>query len=149
MNARDLAALKLLAQIQRLTAAGDETAARLTIRNAAGEWIGDVPLSARAVEALTDGTMSVCDHAEIPAAAEFYGFHTTADLDTTHALAAEVTAGAEPGTILDPVLVADIEDHFDSISPESYMDDVIAADSPEAAMAAFDQLVTGEWDGQL
>ncbi|MFJ3699524.1 hypothetical protein ACIPW9_36270 [Streptomyces sp. NPDC090052] len=48
-----------------------------------------------------------------------------------------------------PLLIAEIEDLFSDIDPQSYLGDVIAADCPEAAAAALEQLVTGEWDGEL
>ena len=59
-----------------------------------------------------------------------------------------MTAADEPFEV-DPLTIADIEDLFDAIDLVSYLDDIIAADSPEAAQAAFEQLVTGEWDGIL
>ncbi|MER8003049.1 hypothetical protein [Streptomyces sp. NPDC095613] len=46
-------------------------------------------------------------------------------------------------------LIADIEDHFAAIEPDSYLDDVFAGDCPEASAAAYEQLVTQEWDGDL
>jgi hypothetical protein len=48
-----------------------------------------------------------------------------------------------------PDLYADIVDLFLLIDPESYLDDVFTAESPEASLAAYEQLVTGEWDGEL
>jgi hypothetical protein len=48
-----------------------------------------------------------------------------------------------------PDLYADVTDLFLAIDPLSYLDDVINADCPEAAQAAYEQLVTGEWDGEL
>jgi hypothetical protein len=48
-----------------------------------------------------------------------------------------------------PDLYADVTDLFLVIDPQSYLDDVVNADCPEAAQAAFEQLVTGEWDGEL
>lgn len=50
---------------------------------------------------------------------------------------------------LQNLLVADIEDLYAAIDPLSYLADVMAADSPDAAQAAYEQLVTGEWDGNL
>lgn len=47
----------------------------------------------------------------------------------------------------DPDLYADVTDLFLLIDPQSYLDDVFTADCPEAAMVAYEQLVTGEWDG--
>ncbi|MGW3400141.1 hypothetical protein [Streptomyces zhihengii] len=45
---------------------------------------------------------------------------------------------------LDPLLVAAIEDHFDAIDPQSYLDDVWASETPELAIIAFQDMVTGE-----
>lgn len=49
----------------------------------------------------------------------------------------------------EPLLHAAVDAHFDTIDALSYLDDVLTADDPEAASAAFEQLVTGEWDGEL
>ncbi|MCX4792518.1 hypothetical protein OG369_42850 [Streptomyces sp. NBC_01221] len=46
-------------------------------------------------------------------------------------------------------IYADVQDLFDEVDPASYLDDVVNADCPEAAEAAYEQLVTGEWDGEL
>lgn len=47
------------------------------------------------------------------------------------------------------LLIADIEDHFDAVDPVSYLREVLAAEEPESAAAAYEQLITGEWDGEL
>lgn len=49
----------------------------------------------------------------------------------------------------DPVLYAHIVDVFFDVDPESYLDDVLTSTDPEAAAAAYEQIVTGEWDGEL
>lgn len=49
----------------------------------------------------------------------------------------------------DPDLYAQVTDLFLLVDPQSYLDDVFAARDPEAAAAAYEQLVTGEWDGEL
>ncbi|MFE5614102.1 hypothetical protein [Streptomyces sp. NPDC056524] len=49
----------------------------------------------------------------------------------------------------DPVLIADIEELFDAVDPWSYLDDVLASRDPESAAAAYEQIVTSEWDGEL
>ncbi|WP_327260007.1 hypothetical protein [Streptomyces sp. NBC_01240] len=46
-------------------------------------------------------------------------------------------------------IYADVQDLFNEVDPTSYLDDVVNADCPEAAEAAYEQLVTGEWDGEL
>lgn len=49
----------------------------------------------------------------------------------------------------DPYLYADITDLFLAIDPQSYLDDVFAGPDPHESMNAYEQLVTGEWDGEL
>lgn len=49
----------------------------------------------------------------------------------------------------DPILYADVLDLFDAVDPWSYLDDVLTSTDPEAAAAAYEQIVTGEWDGEL
>ena len=48
-----------------------------------------------------------------------------------------------------PDLYADVTDLFLLIDPQSYLDDVFAAPDPHESMNAYEQLVTGEWDGEL
>lgn len=55
----DLAALELFQQLAALSPAEDATAVRLTIRLPNGRYVGDVLLSAKAEEALTDATISL------------------------------------------------------------------------------------------
>jgi hypothetical protein len=47
----------------------------------------------------------------------------------------------------DPDLYADVTDLFDGIDPQDYLDDVFAGTDPHASMNAYEELVTGEWDG--
>ena len=49
----------------------------------------------------------------------------------------------------DPDLYAQVTDVFDEVDPWSYLDDVLTSNDPEAAAAAYEQIVTGEWDGEL
>ena len=49
----------------------------------------------------------------------------------------------------DPDLYANVLDLFDAVDPWSYLDDVLTSTDPEAAAAAYEQIVTGEWDGEL
>ncbi|WP_042174512.1 hypothetical protein [Streptomyces sp. NBRC 110035] len=49
----------------------------------------------------------------------------------------------------DPHLYADVTDLFLLVDPLSYLDDVLTSLEPDAAAAAYEQLVTGEWDGNL
>ena len=48
-----------------------------------------------------------------------------------------------------PDLYADVTDLFLTVDPQSYLDDVLTSTDPEAAAAAYEQIVTGEWDGEL
>ncbi|MEZ7005694.1 hypothetical protein [Streptomyces sp. AD55] len=49
----------------------------------------------------------------------------------------------------DPDLYTQVTDLFDAVDPFSYLDDVLTSTDPEGAAAAYEQLVTGEWDGEL
>jgi hypothetical protein len=49
----------------------------------------------------------------------------------------------------DPDLYADVTDLFLAVDPWSYLDDVLTSHDPEASAAAYEQIVTGEWDGEL
>lgn len=48
-----------------------------------------------------------------------------------------------------PDLYADVTDLFLVIDPQDYLDDVFNAPEPDRSLAAYEQLVTGEWDGDL
>lgn len=122
MSPEDLHALTLLAELQRLADPDQPTAVRITIRSAEGDYIGDVALPAPGAGHATQAVSAVADYAD------------------------RVPADFTPAT-LDPLLVADIDDHFDGIDPDTYLFDVFASQDAEASLAAYEQLVTGEWDG--
>jgi hypothetical protein len=42
-----------------------------------------------------------------------------------------------------------INDLYAAVDPVSYLWEVMAAEEPESAAAAYEQLITGEWDGEL
>lgn len=44
---------------------------------------------------------------------------------------------------------ADVQDLFEGIDPDSLLDDVFASADADASLVAYEQLVTGEWDGEL
>ncbi|WP_097865790.1 hypothetical protein [Streptomyces sp. rh34] len=46
-------------------------------------------------------------------------------------------------------LIDNVEYVFAVIDPQSYLDDVFGSPDAEASLAAYEQLVTGEWDGRL
>jgi hypothetical protein len=48
-----------------------------------------------------------------------------------------------------PDLYADVTDLYAAVDPWSYLEDVLTSTDPEAAAAAYEQIVTGEWDGEL
>lgn len=126
MTPNDQNALRLLAELQRLADPTQPTAVRVTIRSAEGDYIGDAvlpnPAAGRAVQAVS----AMAD----------YATRRPADFSPIP-------------NILDPHLVADIEDHFADVDPESYLADVFGGNDAEASLVAFEQLVTGEWDGEL
>lgn len=47
----------------------------------------------------------------------------------------------------DPDLYADVTDVFLAVDPVSYLDDVFGSPDAHASMNAYEELVTGEWDG--
>jgi hypothetical protein len=55
----DLRAIELLHQLQALSPEDAETAVRMTLRMPNGHLVGEALLSAKAVEALTDDTISL------------------------------------------------------------------------------------------
>lgn len=116
MDTNDQAALRLLAELQRLTDPNQPTAARVTIRSAAGEYLGEAPIPVPAIGHAAMAVSAMADYANRPA---------------------------------DPRMVADIEDHFADVDPESYLADVFGGHDAEASLIAYEQLVTGEWDGDV
>jgi hypothetical protein len=48
-----------------------------------------------------------------------------------------------------PDLYADVLDVFNEVDPQDYLDDVFTSQDPDEALNAYEQLVTGEWDGYL
>lgn len=48
-----------------------------------------------------------------------------------------------------PDLYADVTDLFMLVDPQSYLDDVFNAPEPDRSLAAYEQMVTGEWDEGL
>lgn len=89
-----------------------------------GQNLGILPLSANAVRRLTG---------LVEAAIDFATNHANDFLD----------AQAKTERFLN----ADIQDLFDSIDPQTYLDDVFGGPDADASLAAFEEIVTGEWDG--
>lgn len=119
--------INLLEQLLRLCPPDGEQIGRFTIRTASGDFVGDVVLPEKAVLALTDAVSAVADYHERDKA----------------------PAPTAPSTTVDPLLIAEIQDHFDAIDPTKFLDDVMASDDPERAAVAYEELVTGEQDGDL
>ncbi|WP_329203926.1 hypothetical protein [Streptomyces sp. NBC_01435] len=129
-------AQQLLAALHRLNMAdydanpAGQPVVRLTIRSMDGEPVGELQLGQRAVEEAITAVSAVAEYAV--------------------AKPADYQAGRnDHASTLDPLLVAAIEDHFAKVDPESYLADVFSGPDAEASVAAYDQLVTGEWDGEL
>ncbi|WP_228994393.1 hypothetical protein [Streptomyces sp. DH8] len=103
-------------------------ATRIQVRTADGQLIGEALLSARSTEETTLAISAVAEYALT--------------------MPADYQAGrGTPAPEVDPLLVADLEDHFADIDPQSYLDDVFGSPDAEASLAAYEQMVTGEWDG--
>lgn len=137
MNADDHArAQDFLDELYRLNGAdtlGNPTqvpATRIQVRTADGTLIGEALLSARSTDEAALAISAVAEYALV--------------------MPADYQAGrGTPTPVLDPLLVADLEDHFAKVDPESYLDDVFGSQDAEASLTAYEQLVTGEWDGEL
>lgn len=156
----------------------DTPAVRLTVHTETGDIIGEIPLPETSAEALMIAAMSTADYADMDPAAQDDTLRIfDATVTDLHPDAVKELEGALAGVTVDPnqvgisdlhtalhfrdlardfitarthaLLVADIEDHFDSVDQLSYLDDVMTADEPESAAAAYEQLITGEWDGDL
>ncbi|WP_399559253.1 hypothetical protein OH809_44945 (plasmid) [Streptomyces sp. NBC_00873] len=117
---RELRILALLAELQQLSPADAKTAARLTVRNADGDFIGEALLSDKAVAALTDSTVSMNSYLE------------------------NERATAVPGTDIDPDLEAEFEEYCIGLDTDLLMS--MAAQDPNQAVAAFDEITA---DGEL
>lgn len=104
-------------------------ATRIQVRTADGTLIGEALLSARSTDEAARAISAVAEYALVRPADYQAGRTTTPELD--------------------PLLVADLEDHFAKVDPESYLDDVFGSPDAEASLTAYEQLVTGEWDGEL
>jgi hypothetical protein len=128
MEFADRTALDLLAQLQRLAGADGETGLRLTIRSADGDYIGEVKLPAKAGESLTGAVDTVASYAGLPPL-ESYNI-------------VDLTSGLHPDA------VNELEAHFGSVDPKSYLADLVAADNEDAAERAYESLVLRE-DGDL
>lgn len=133
------AALRLVSELQQLNGADilanpDQTAVvRVPVYTVDGRFAGEALLNSRAAEELGDAASVVTGFAQAMPADYLAGRSTT----------------PTPAPELDPLLIAAIEDHFADVDPESYLADVFGGPDAEASLVAYEQMVTGEWDGQL
>lgn len=165
MDRRTRLVLNLLAELQRLTTDGADTAVRLTLRTATGEFIGDVPLPDMNAEALTDTVRSLADMAEKPAALPYdtpVVYEVTDDAIQADLAAlkddfqAQLGQGVPAPAELDPLLIADLQDHFDGLDlvalTGAVLSTVAPADRMRATLAIDDVLghiPTQDLDGEL
>ncbi|MFD7980219.1 hypothetical protein [Streptomyces sp. NPDC059071] len=49
---------------------------------------------------------------------------------------------------LDPLLIAAFEGHIAKVDPVSFLADAMSGADPEAGIAAYEEMVTGEWLGE-
>jgi hypothetical protein len=99
------------------------TIAGITVVDSDGKQLGILPLSANAIRRLTGA---------IEAATYFATDHADTFLDD------------EAKT--ERFVIADVQDLFDGIDPQSLLDGVFGGPDAEASLAAFEE-ITGEWDG--
>ncbi|THA29208.1 hypothetical protein E6R18_25195 [Streptomyces sp. A1277] len=128
MSPDDLHALRFLAELQRLADPTQPAGLRITVRSADGDYIGDAILPTPGAQHAVQAVSAMAD------------FH---DRDRDLFNAGTTIDG------LDPRALADLEDHFADVDPDSYLTDVFSSADAEASLAAFEQLVTGEWTGEL
>ena len=144
MDANDKAALRLLAELHELAAAdtesspGQDPAVRVTIRTASGEYLGEALLNVRAADEAANAVSAATGFA-LRDPARYQAGRTAPDTDPAD--------GPDDG--LDPLLVAQLEDHFNTVDPQSYLADVFGSPNEKASRAAYEELITGEWDGDL
>ncbi|MFD7867343.1 hypothetical protein [Streptomyces sp. NPDC059783] len=126
MDSNDQAAIQFLTELQRLADPTQPAGLRITVRNAEGDYIGDAVLPTPGAQHAVQAVSAMAD------------FH---DRDRDAFNAGTTIDG------LDPRALADLEDHFADVDPDSYLADVFNSPDAEASLAAYEQMVTGEWDG--
>lgn len=135
------AALQLVTELQHLNGADelskpDQTPAlRVEVYTADGRFAGEALLNPRAAEEAANATSAAA------------GFALA--MPERYQAGREAAPAPTPDPDLDPRNVADIEDMFADIDPDSYLADVFGGPDAEASLVAFEQMVTGTWDGQL
>ncbi|MYR75202.1 MULTISPECIES: hypothetical protein [unclassified Streptomyces] len=126
MSPDDLHALQLLAELRRLTNPDQPTAIRLIALTGDGDYIGDVTLPTPGLEHTTQAVSAVADYAT---------------------RAPENFAPNQGADGLDPLLIAQLEDHCISLDPDYLM--AMAVINPDQAVAAFDQITDDGSGGAL
>ncbi|MBZ6211656.1 hypothetical protein KVH31_34740 [Streptomyces olivaceus] len=102
-----------------------------------------VDLTAKQAETVADATDSVNAYAgSQPPPVDALPAVTREQIPTGDYSAAAVAQN-------EPDLYAEVTDLFLLVDPESYLDDVFSSPDPHESMNAYEQLVTGEWDGDL
>lgn len=112
---KDMRALALLAQLHRLNGPGPDTV-RITVRTATGEYLGEGALNAVNADAAIESLQAVGDHNDSGAVHPY-------------------TEG------LDPLLVADLEDHFAEALLDFDSEDIPLVNEAPTADATL-----GHWD---
>lgn len=136
------AALRVVAELRKLNGAdtlSDPTktpVVRVKVETVDGRFAGEALLNPRAAEEIGDVAGVLAEFA-LAKPADYQAGRTVP------------TPAPEPDPELDPLLVAQLEDHFADVDPESYLDDVFGGPDADASLAAFEEIVTGEWDGNL
>ncbi|MFI6055738.1 hypothetical protein ACIBCO_37350 [Streptomyces violascens] len=125
MNERDAQLLALLEQLQALSPAEAETAARLSLRSATGQFLGEALLSDKAVQALTDSTTSLNSY-----------------------LASQPDTPDDPNAI-DPFLEAEFEAHCIALPVDDLFKLAVDDKDPEKAVAEFDEMTREYEEGEL
>ncbi|KAF0646308.1 MULTISPECIES: hypothetical protein [Streptomyces] len=157
-------ALTFLSQLARLEQHTAEPGTRLTLRTPDGEFAGEVVLPESVVQALTTAASAIADardelaapapgpapepDADLDELIAHYATHLTTDATHRRSSTPDPSAAAVFAAT-HPHLAADILALYNEVDPRTYLDDIVAADCPEAAQAAYEQMVTGEWDGEL
>ncbi|MGW1870936.1 hypothetical protein ACWCPS_36025 [Streptomyces mauvecolor] len=125
MNERDAQLLALLEQLQALSPPEAETAARLSLRSATGQFLGEALLSDKAVQALTDSTTSL------------------------NAFLASQPDTQDDPTAIDPFLEAELEAHCIGLPVDDLFKLAVDDKDPEKAVAEFDEMTREFEEGEL
>ncbi|MFE4915831.1 hypothetical protein ACFRCX_30465 [Streptomyces sp. NPDC056652] len=137
MDSRDLYALSLLAQLQRLATNDADAAVRITIRSADGDYIGEARLPANAAQEATNAFSVIADYQDAQQAIPYtMADGTVPELDVTDVPAPKLRVFDETVTDLHPAGIAEIEDLFDTIDLIRLNDLVLSEAPPGHVMRA-------------